>query len=335
MEPNSRDAPPRPLVVIGASFGGVEALMTLVAGLPKDLQAFVALVLHVGHHPSILPELLSRAGPLPAVHPREGEPMKLGRIYVAPPDHHLLVGAGVLHLSRGPRENHTRPAIDPLFRSAALHWGSAAIGVVLTGELDDGTAGLAAIKSCGGIAVVQDPQEAAAPSMPASALGNVEVDHCVLLPAIAPLLVRLVGTTPSRTPQTAPESLVREQSIFEGTKPMENLNAIGTPSQLTCPECGGTLSEIHAGRPLRFRCHTGHAYSAKSLNSAQAEKTDHTLQSSVRALQEREQLLLRMAAVARALGDEPQAHAGLQEAARVRERVRRLAELLTAEAGGA
>ena len=336
MNPSSSPPPSHPLVVVGASFGGVEALLTLVKGLPKDFPAFIAVVQHVGTQPSILPQLLTRAGPLPAVHPRDGEPLRLGTIYVAPPDHHLLVTPDAVRLSRGPRENHSRPAIDPLFRTAALHWRTRAIGVVLTGELDDGTAGLAAIKDCGGCAVVQDPQEAIAPSMPASALANVEVDHCVLLNAIPALLARLVGPPASAAaPVTPPEALRREQSIFEGVEPMENLQAIGTPTQLTCPDCGGTLSELQDGRPLRYRCHTGHAYTAKSLQSAQADRTDHALLGSLRALKEREQLLRRMAAVSRGLGDLAQAEVGLQQAARVQQQAARLAELIAEGTGGA
>ena len=335
MNPSSSPPPSHPLVVVGASFGGVEALLTLVKGLPKDFPAFIAVVQHVGTQPSILPQLLTRAGPLPAVHPRDGEPLRLGTIYVAPPDHHLLVTPDAVRLSRGPRENHSRPAIDPLFRTAALHWRTRAIGVVLTGELDDGTAGLAAIKDCGGCAVVQDPQEAIAPSMPASALANVEVDHCVLLKAIPPLLARLVAPPPSARPTEPPEALLREQSIFEGVESMENLRAIGKPTQLTCPDCGGTLSELQGGRPLRYRCHTGHAYTAKSLESAQAERTDHALQGSLRALKEREQLLRRMAAVSRGLGDEAQAELGLLQAARVQEQAARLAGLIAEGTGGA
>ena len=329
-------APSHPLVVIGASFGGVEALITLVAALPKDFPAFIAVVQHVGTQPSVLPELLTRAGPLRAVHPHHDEPLRLGRIYVAPPDHHLLMTPRTIRLSRGPRENHTRPAIDPLFRTAALHWGRKVTGVVLTGELDDGTAGLAAIKLCGGCTVVQDPQEAIAPSMPSSALANVEVDHCVLLPAIAPLLSRLVAPpTPVGLPEPPPEALLREQSVFEGVEPMENLKAIGTPTQLTCPDCGGTLSEVQSGRPLRYRCHTGHAYTAKSLESAQADRTDHALQASFRALKEREQLLRRMAGVSRSLGDDAQAEVGMLQAARVQEQAARLAELIAEGSGGA
>lgn len=332
----SAPAPSHPLVVIGASFGGVEALITLVAGLPRDFPAYVAVVQHIGLQPSVLPELLSRAGPLPAVHPHDGERLRLGRIYVAPPDQHLLVTPDAVQLSRGPRENHTRPAIDPLFRTAAMHWGPSAVGVVLTGELDDGTAGLSAIKACGGRTVVQDPQEAVAPSMPSSALANVDVDHCVLLPAIAPLLSRLCAPPASAAaPGAPPEALLREQSVFEGVEPMDNLQAIGTPSQLTCPDCGGTLSELQEARPLRYRCHTGHAYTARSLESAQAERTDHALQASFRALKEREQLLRRLASVSRSLGDGPQAAVGLLQAARVQEQAARLAELIAEGGSGA
>jgi two-component system, chemotaxis family, protein-glutamate methylesterase/glutaminase len=328
-------APSHPLVAIGASLGGVEALITLVAGLPKDFPAYVAVVQHIGFQRSVLPELLSRAGPLKASHPRDRERLRLGKIYVAPPDQHLLVTPDSVRLSRGPRENHTRPAIDPLFRTAALHWGRSAIGVVLTGELDDGTAGLAAIKACGGCTVVQDPQEAVAPSMPSSALANVEVDHCVLLPVIAPLLSRLVAPpTPILAPEPPPEALLREQSVFEGVEPMDNLQAIGTATQLTCPDCGGTLSEVQSGRPLRYRCHTGHAYTARSLESAQAERTEHAMQATFRALKEREQLLRRMAGVSRSLGDGDQAEVGLRQAARVREQAARLAELIAEGTSG-
>lgn len=198
MKPAS--APSHPLVVVGASFGGVEALLALVAGLPKDFAAFVAVVQHIGSQPSVLPELLARAGPLPASHPRHGEPL--------------------------------RPN-------------------------------------------------------------------------------------------------------FEGVEPMENLQAIGTQTQLTCPDCGGTLSEVQSGRPLRYRCHIGHAYTAMSLESAQAEHTDHALMASLRALKEREQLLRRLAVVSRGIGDAAQAELGLRQAARVQAQAARLAELIAEGTGGA
>ncbi|HZY16911.1 MAG TPA: chemotaxis protein CheB [Ramlibacter sp.] len=324
-----------PLVVIGASSGGVDALLRLAAALPANLPAMVAAVVHIGTQPSILPELLRRAGPLPARHPRDGERLHAGTLYVAPPDHHLVLDKAVAHLSRGPRENHTRPAIDPLFRSAALGWRSRVIGVVLTGQLDDGTAGLAAIKSCGGVAIVQDPADCVAPSMPLSALANVEVDHCLPLDAIAPLLVRLVGLPPRGGTGEPPEMLRHEQAVFNGVDPMENLAALGEPSQLTCPECGGTLTEVRESRPLRYRCHTGHAYTALTLHDAQAARANHSLQSSLRALKEREFLLRRLAMVSEKLGDLAAAQAGRQQADRVHEQAAHLAKLMQEETSGA
>jgi len=181
------------LVVVGASAGGVSALLQLSQALPAPFGAPICIVQHVGNHPSLLPELLRFRGPNEAVQARHGQRLAPGTLHVAPPDQHMLLDGDTVRLTRGPKENHARPAIDPLFRTAALGWGSRAIGVVLTGQMDDGTAGLKAIKDCGGIAVVQDPATAAEPGMPASALANVEVDHCVPLEEIAPLLVRLVG----------------------------------------------------------------------------------------------------------------------------------------------
>ena len=333
---NTPPAAPAPeaIVVIGASLGGVDALLQLARALPRDFPAPVAIVLHIGLQPSILPELLARAGAR-ARHPRDGDPLVPGTVYVAPTDHHLLVERDCVRLSRAARENHTRPAIDPLFRTAALAFGPAAVGVVLTGHLDDGTAGLAAIKACGGIAIVQDPDEAIAPDMPRSALQNVEVDHCAPLAEIVPLLQRLLALRRPATRTGPPEQLVQEQAMMNGDHPMENLAAIATPTQLTCPECGGTLSEVRDSKPLRYRCHTGHAFTARTLENAQAESTAHALQASLRALKEREMLLRRMAAVSRSIGEEPQAQAGLEEADRVHAQARRLAELLLEETGGA
>lgn len=207
------------------------------------LNAVVGVVLHVGSRHSILPELLSRRGPCPAVHPRDRQALKTGIIYVAPPDRHMLFNAAEVHLSHGPRENHARPALDPLFRSAALEWRERVIGVVLTGDLDDGTAGLAALKACGGIAIVQDPATAFEPSMPSNALANVAIDECLPLSDIAPALARLVGA-PCHADPVPPRELVREHAIFEGKQPMENLSAVATPSTLTCPDCGGGLWEM-------------------------------------------------------------------------------------------
>lgn len=313
-------------IVIGASSGGVSALLQLAAGLPADLPAVVGVVLHVGTQPSILPDLLMARGPLPAVHAEHGQALRAGTIYVAPPDHHLLFTEDAVRLSRGPRENHARPAIDPLFRSAALHWRERAVGVVLTGDLDDGSAGLRAIKDCGGTAVVQDPADAVEASMPASALASVEVDHCFPLAEMAAALARIVGHEPAAA-AAASDGIAREQEIFEGRRVMENLDTVGRQSPLTCPECGGSLWELKDARPLRYRCHTGHAYSARSLEFAQTETAEQSLWSSVRALREREMLLRRLANVAQATGDSAQAEAGRLQADRVRAQVDQLARL--------
>lgn len=181
------------MVVIGASAGGVEAIGFLAAALPSDFAAAVLVVLHVGAHNSVLPWLLNRRGPLPARHPEDRDPIRPGHIYVAPPDHHLLVEPGHMRLSRGPRENWARPAIDPLFRSAARAYGPGVVGVVLTGGLNDGTAGLFEVKQRGGLTVVQDPADAISPSMPRSALRHVAVDHCLPLTDIPTFLAELVA----------------------------------------------------------------------------------------------------------------------------------------------
>jgi two-component system chemotaxis response regulator CheB len=321
-------------IVIGASSGGVSALLELAAALPADLDAVIGVVLHVGTQRSILPQLLSARGPLPAHHPKDGQPLRRGVIHVAPPDHHMLFTVDAVRFSRGPRENHARPAVDPLFRATALAWRERSIGVVLTGELDDGTAGLAAIRECGGTAVVQDPATALEPSMPASALANVNVDHCVPLERIGPLLQALAGQAPPPAPPH-PERLQREHAVFEGSDPVENLNALGRPSGLTCPDCGGGLWEVGGARPLRFRCHTGHAFSARSLDDAQAGVADHALWSGVRALQEREILLRRLAVVSEATGDRAQAEAGRHQADRVRAQAEQLGRLIEGEMNSA
>jgi two-component system chemotaxis response regulator CheB len=181
--------PGHDIITIGASAGGVEAFKKIVHELPPALQAAIFVVLHISPEgPSVLPDILNRAGPLPALHPRDGDKIQLGKIYIAPPDHHLLIRRGHIHLFRGPKENNVRPAIDPLFRTAARAYGPRVIGVVLTGVLDDGTAGLLAIKARGGITVVQDPDDALFSGMPESAMKYADVDHCLPLAFLSPLL---------------------------------------------------------------------------------------------------------------------------------------------------
>jgi two-component system chemotaxis response regulator CheB len=285
----------RDIVVIGASLGGVEALKQVVSNLPPELAAFVAIVLHMGANRSLMPELLSAAGPHLVEHAKNGDIIRPGRLVVAPPDHHLLFRGEQLQLSRGPKEHHTRPAIDPLFRSAALEHGPRVIGVVLTGNLDDGTAGLQAIKQARGLAVVQDPQTADAPSMPLSAMQYVDVDHCVPLQRIGSVLTELIGQTAPAPIVTLPELELEQASLRGKVNMMEELEAIGSPAALTCPECRGALWELKDARPPRFRCHTGHAFTLRTLEHSMNESKEDALWTAARALEQRAALGRRVA----------------------------------------
>ena len=291
----------RDVVTVGASAGGVAALIALCSALPEKFPAAVLVVLHIGNNSSVLPALLTSRANVRAVHAEQGQRIEAGTVYIAPPDQHMmLTDDGTIKLLRGPKEHHTRPAIDPLFRSAALTHGPRVIGVVLTGRLDDGTAGLQAIKNCGGLAIVQDPADAEHPSMPRSALQSVPVDHVVPLAAMAETLSHLVREPLSSRPQPAAEPgherLLLEQAVSEGRgNTIHQLNAIGRPSTFPCPDCDGVLWEIDDSRPPRYRCHTGHAFSMRSLKETQAIATEDALWAALRALQSREELLHRLA----------------------------------------
>lgn len=295
--------PNRDIVVIGASAGGVQALSSLVSGLPPGFPATVFIVLHVSRFgTSAMPAILSRAGVLPAVHPQDGDPFEPGRIYVAPPDHHLVIEPGRVRLSRGPTENGHRPAVDVLFRSAAHSYRNRVIGVVLTGNLDDGTAGLAEIKSHHGLTVVQDPRDADHPGMPSSAVENVAVDHVLALGEIPALLLRRVG----ETVQTLSDPSEKEKGVGMKEKLEDGSDRNpGDPSGYTCPECGGALWESHAKEVLHFRCRTGHAYSPESLIAKQSDSLEVSLWAAVRALEENASLAHRMERWMEERGSEP------------------------------
>ncbi|KQW54340.1 chemotaxis protein CheB [Variovorax sp. Root411] len=284
-----------PSVFIGASSGGVYAMLGLVAALPAGFPAPIFFVQHIGARHSDLPELLDQRGPNRAIEGRDGEVPVAGTIYVAPSDRHMMLEGGVIRLSRGPKEHHARPAIDPLFRSAALSCGPAAIGVVLTGGLDDGSAGLRAVKDCGGIAVVQDPAEAFEPSMPRAAMAVVEPDHVVALSELPGLLLRLVQQRTAAASIAPPVELRREYAVGVGENAVENLKSIAEPSLFSCPDCGGVLFELNDKRPLRYRCHTGHAFSLRSLAATHEQVADGALWTGLRALQEKEAILRRLA----------------------------------------
>lgn len=296
------------IIVIGASAGGVEASQKIVAALPGDLDASVFLVLHTpANSPRLMARILSGVGDLKASYPEDGQIIERRQIYIAPPDHHLLLEPGTIKVVRGPKENRHRPAIDPLFRSAAAHYRQRVIGAILTGYLNDGTSGLLAVKQCGGIAIVQDPEEASVPSMPASALKHVPVDYCLQLREIAPLLAKLVNTprTGKEIPMAAPESIATEAQIasMQCQDPAVT-DRLGKRSTLTCPECGGTLWQMHDEKMLRYRCHAGHALTAEHLSAEQNEAVEKALWIAFKTLEESEALASQMAACAERDGDE-------------------------------
>jgi len=290
------------IIVIGFSAGGIEPLLQLVADLPSDLPAALFVVHHFpAHSISALPSILSRTADLPVRVARNGEPVAPGHIYVGRPDRHLLLAPGRIRLTRGPREHGNRPALDPLFRSAARSYGPRVIGVILSGTLDDGTVGLHAIKSAGGLAVVQDPEQAAYPGMMQSALAHVEVDHVVSAGEMGALLARLTREPAVLSGALVPADLDpeldpdRPEPAMVGTAALRRPTLPGVPSTLTCPECGGSLFEEEKAGLLHFRCHVGHAFSEETLMAVQAQALEGALWAAVRALEEKAELGRRLA----------------------------------------
>ena len=285
------------IVVIGASSGGIEALRQLVGGLPPDFPAPICVVLHTSpQSPGLLGKILANAGALPAVTAATGMQLKAGHIYVAPPDHHLLIEPGGVCLGRGPKENRFRPAIDPLFRSAAQVYGHGAVGVILTGNLDDGSAGLRTIKQLGGIAIVQDPRDALFPAMPTNALRHLAADYMVPLSEMVGALCEATARDVEGLRIETPEEIRVEIAIAKEDRAMDRtVQRIGEPSIFACPDCHGVLLELKERGILRFRCHTGHAYSADTLLTALNEGIENALWSAVRAVEEGRFLLERMA----------------------------------------
>ncbi len=291
----------RDVIVIGASAGGLQVLQRVLTELPVDLPASIFIVLHMGAS-SHLAEILDRTSTLPVVQAASGATVEAGRVTVAVPGVHLLLHDNHLLLRRGPRENMARPAVDPLFRSAACSFGGRVIGVVLSGALNDGTAGLSAIKRCGGLAVVQDPADAAMPDMPRSALRYVDVDYMVSADKLAPLLVRLAGQQADETPDIPLELRLEAAIAAQELAGMAAEDQLGVPSRFTCPECHGTLWELNDGSMLRYRCHVGHAYTGQVMLSSQAVRAEEMLWNLMRVHHERAELARRMAEQEEAAG---------------------------------
>jgi two-component system chemotaxis response regulator CheB len=289
------DAPATRLVVIGASAGGLAPLRTIVEALPPDFPAAVLAVIHVASTgTSVLPQILDRASHLEVLPADEAHEIRPGRLIVAPPDRHLVVEDGHVNTNRGPRENGHRPALDPLFRSAAAAYGPACCGVVLSGARDDGTAGLAEIKRQGGCTLVQDPAEALYPAMPSNALAGSAVDAVLPAAAIAAVLMQLAGGEQA-FPREPLAAVVDSDPgpVYEG----EVLT-------VTCPECGGVLTEREHAGLVRYTCHVGHAYAPRSLLADHAEGVERAMWTAARSLEDRATLLERMARRTAALGAE-------------------------------
>jgi two-component system chemotaxis response regulator CheB len=296
------------IIVVGGSAGSVDGMQRMVRAFPADLNAAVFVVLHLSpHYPSMLPQILSRSGPLPAHNPQDGEKIQPGRIYVAPPDRHLTIEDSHVRVIRGPRENRHRPAIDPLFRTASRVFNSRVIGVILSGNQDDGSAGLRAIRARGGIGIIQDPEEAAASQMPQSALEYSGADYVLPQDEIGAQVAALVdhcGRPEMKKKKPAPATKRKKGGVneteanLEVSRPKEG---VGVPSPFACPECGGVLWEMKNGELTRFRCRVGHAYTMSALAQDQSDGVEAALWAAMRALEEKAALSTRMAESTRSM----------------------------------
>lgn len=292
--PSTSATPPDRIVVVGASAGGIEAARTLLGGLPTDLPAPVLVVIHVAPtEESNLDRILGRSTPLPVHRAADGAAMENGHVYVAPPDHHLLVRDGRMVLSRGPTEHHSRPAIDPLFRTAAAAFGASVVAIVLSGALDDGTSGLRAVRVAGGVGVVQDPAEAPFSDMPRSASRYAEADKVVARGVMADLVDELVRALPGTKAR-------RVEDQVERARDSDN----GTLADLTCPSCRGGLREQNIDGRLEYECRIGHRFSEKTLLLGQSDQIDAALWSALAALEERADLCRRMSVRRKGAGHE-------------------------------
>ena len=305
------------IIVIGGSLGSTTVVKQILAAMPPSLPVSMFVVVHlptVGD--GLLMQTLAKTSALPAAPAVDGEAIEPGRVYLAVPGRHLLVIDAKVELGTGPRENMARPAIDALFRSAALAYGPRVIGVLLSGLLDDGASGLASIKSCGGITVVQHPRDAEAADMPQAALGATDVDHVAAAAELGGLVTRLIETKTDGEAARCPPELDLDIQIARGRRlGSARLRSIAEPVPISCPQCGGVLSEVKGEGPLRFRCQIGHGFTAETLIEAQDEDVDHALGLAMRVMEERTELVARLARDARAQGRE--AVAGLY---RMRER---------------
>jgi two-component system chemotaxis response regulator CheB len=321
----------RDTIVIGASAGGIDALKRLLPVFPADLPAALIVAMHLPADGAgtALDRILGRSSALPVTFATDGMNIESQHVYVAPPDRHLVVNDGTLALIRGPRENRARPAIDPLFRSAALQRRARVIGVILTGYLDDGAAGLLAVKRCGGVALVQDPNDAEAPSMPrtaAEALGPL-LDGAYALEDLGPRLVHIVGSRAEPSPGVPPELALEQAALTTSEAGSPVVSRLGEPTALTCPECGGPLRKLSDGVE-RYRCYTGHGFTTRALLQDQGRHIERALWAGVRSMEERGNTLLTLARDSRHAGRTRSALDLEREAGQMREHAQALRTIL-------
>ncbi|MVN21615.1 chemotaxis protein CheB [Mucilaginibacter arboris] len=286
------------IVVIGTSAGGLHALTTLISQLQQDFPAPILVVQHISADAvgNVLLDGLNKSGKLFCVHAENGMELAPGHLYLAPSDHHLMIDQeGKILVTKGAHENRSRPAIDPLFRSAAVAFGSKLIGILLTGYLDDGTAGLKVIKRCGGICIIQDPKDAEYPDMPRNALNQLEPDYVVPLSEMGSLLEQLVAMAPEASGPVPEDILIEAKIAARVLSDLTSVNALGNQVPFNCPGCGGVLWQVDEGPALRFRCHVGHAYTSATLLAEQTKKMEETMWTALRMFEERKNLLTTMA----------------------------------------
>lgn len=282
------------VVVIGTSAGGLSALKTLIHQLQEHFPAPILVVMHISADAAgnVLLNALDKQSNIKCENAVSGTTLKDGHLYLAPPDQHLMIGDdGCILVTKGAQENRARPAIDPLFRSAAVVFGSNVIGILLTGYLDDGTAGMIAIRRCGGTLIVQDPQDAEYPDMPANALNQVKVDYCVPLLEMGGLLYQLLAAKPGKKKPIPKDILIEAKIAKRVLSDLPAVNALGEQAPFNCPGCGGVLWKVDDGLSSRFRCHVGHAYTAQALIAEQTLKIEETMWTALRMFEERRNLL--------------------------------------------
>jgi len=321
----------RNVIVIGASAGGIRALSSLIAGLPDDLDAAILVVLHLSKRSNadVITMGFQKQTTLNCQVATEGAKIKKGHLYLAPPEHHLMISSGNIHLTQGPHENKYRPSIDVLFRSAAVHYGHRTIGIILTGLLDDGTSGMSAIGKAGGICIVQDPADAEYGDMPQSVLNNMEVDYKVSLTKI-PTVVEVLMSQPLPLEKAIPVELKIEADITE--KVMSDLNQlrkIADRSDFICPDCGGGLWAIRNDPMHRYRCHTGHVYTERLLVERQVEGIEESLWVSIRMLEERRNMMLLMRTHDEEAGNLQLAESNQGRAIEIDRHIKKLKQVLT------